>query len=136
MAYDETLVSITLNADASVGIYTGVPGLPGAPANNAGVQYRFVKITGEHQVGLVATPASDLVVGVLQSKPQATGNEATVAIQGVSRVECGIALPAGAAVYTDASGRATSVAAGSVLGYTIHSTANVGELATILLRLK
>lgn len=136
MAYEETLKSITLDADASIGVYTGVAGTLGAPSNNSGLQYRFVKITGEHTAGLVTTPASDNVVGVLQNKPQQAGGEATVGIFGVSRVEAAGAIAAGAPVYTDSVGRATTTAGGSILGYAIHSTAAAGELCTVLLRLK
>lgn len=135
MAYEETLKSITLDADASIAIYTGVAGTLGAPANNSGLQYRFVKITGEHQAGL-ATAVNDPVVGVLQSKPQNTGQEATVGIFGISKVECAGAIAAGAAVGTDTVGRATPAGANPVLGYALHSTAAAGELCTVLLRLK
>lgn len=136
MAYEEVLASITLDADASIGVFTGVAGLRGGPANNSALQYRFVKITGEHTAGLVTTPATDFVVGVLQNKPQVVGDAATVAYLGITKVEAAGALAAGAQVYADASGRATSVVGGAVLGYTIHSTATAGELATVLLRLK
>lgn len=136
MAYEEVLQSITLDADASIGVFTGVAGLRGAPANQSALQYRFVKITGEHTAGLVSTPASDLVVGVLQNKPQTTGDAATVGVNGISKVEVAGAIGAGAAVYTDSVGRATTTAAGAILGYAIHSTAAAGELGTILLRLR
>jgi hypothetical protein len=135
MAYEEVLQSITLDADASIGVFTGVAGLRGAPANQSALQYRFVKITGEHIAGLVSA-TSDAVVGVLQNKPQAVGDAATVAIGGISKVEAAGAIAAGAPVYTDATGRATATVAGSLMGYAIHSTAAAGELATVLLRLK
>ena len=76
MAYEESLRSITLNADSSLGIYTGVPGQPGSPDPHGGKQYHFVKVTGVHQVGLADATAA--VVGVLQNKPQGTGQAATV----------------------------------------------------------
>lgn len=135
MAYEESLHSITLDADASIGVYTGVPGALGGPANNSGLQYRFVKITGEHTAGLAAA-VNDPIVGVLQNKPQAAGNAATVAVWGISKVECAGAIAAGAAVGTDTTGRATPAGANPVLGYALHSTAAAGELCTVLLRLK
>ena len=52
MAYEESLRSITLNADSSLGIYTGVPGQPGSPDPHGGGQYHFVIVTGVHQCGL------------------------------------------------------------------------------------
>ena len=128
MSYEETLVSITLDADASVGVFTGVAGLRGAPTNPSALQYRFVKVTGEHQAGLV-TGAADVAVGVLQNKPQAPGDAATVGVQGISNVEA-----AGATVTSDAVGRATPGAA-NVKGIALHSAAAAGELIPVLLRL-
>src|SRR5690606_3819398 len=103
MAYEESLRSISLNADATLAVYTGVPGMPGSPSPNYGQQYRFVKVTGAHQVGL-ATAGSDVVVGVMQNKPQVAGQAATVSIHGVSMVMAGAALDAGDSVEADSTG--------------------------------
>ena len=133
MAYEETLVSITLDADASIGIFTGVAGMRGAPANAGGLQYRFLKVTGEHQTGL-ATAAADVCVGVLQNKPQGAGHAATVGVQGISMVEAAGAVGAGATVTTDNVGRATA-STSNVKGIALHSAAAAGELIPVLLRL-
>lgn len=133
MSYEETLVSITLDADASVGVYTGVAGLPGSPANNSGLQYRFVKVTGEHQCGL-ATAATDTVVGVLQNKPQGLGHAATVALSGVTHVEAAGAVAAGDQVTADTVGRAVTSTT-NVKGIAIHSATAAGQLIPVLLRL-
>jgi predicted RecA/RadA family phage recombinase len=136
MAYEEVLQSITLDADSSLGIYTGVPGTRGAPANPGGLQYRFVKITGEHRVGLSAAN-TDPTVGVLQNKPQATGDACTVGILGVSKVEVGAAVAAGAALMSDATGRAvTATGTNPICGYALHSAAAAGQVVPVLLRLK
>ena len=103
--YDESLKSITLDADASIGIFTGPPGVPGSASPNAGMMYRFVKVTGAHQAGL-CTGATDLVVGILQNKPQKPGAAATVGIFGVSNVIAGAAVAAGVLVAPDSVGRA------------------------------
>ena len=79
MAFQEILHAITLEADASLGGYTGVPGLPGSAEPNGGNQYRFVKVTGAVTVGLADATADEVVVGVLQNKPQDAGHAATVA---------------------------------------------------------
>ena len=102
MAFEEGLKSISLAADSSIGIYTGVPGLPGSADPNNGKQYCFVKVTGAKTAGL-ATAATDRVIGVLQNKPQNTGAAATVGFQGVSFVVTGsgvasTAIAAGATV--------------------------------------
>ena len=106
MAYDEAIRNITLTADASLSGYTGVPGTPGSADPNYGkAQYRFVKITGAKQCGL-ATAAADLVVGVIQNKPQVAGQAGTVAIRGVTQVLTGGAFNPGDKIDTDSTGRA------------------------------
>lgn len=107
MSYEETLKSITLEADASLGIYTGVPGQPGSAVPNAGMLFRFVKITGAHQVGL-CTAATDPVFGVLQNKPQKPGAASTVGIFGITNLIAGAAVSAGAYVAPDSVGRAVT----------------------------
>jgi hypothetical protein len=133
MSYQETLVNITLDADSSIGVFTGVAGTPGAAANNAALQYRFVKVVGEHQAGL-CTAATDNTVGVLQNKPQGVGHAATVALSGVSHVEAAGAITAGATVTSDSVGRATP-SASNVKGIAIHSASVAGQLVPVLLRL-
>ena len=107
MSYEESLKSISLDADASLGIYTGVPGQPGSAVPNGGKQYTMVKLTGSHQVGL-ATAAGDVVLGVLQNKPQTPGAAATVGFTGVTNVVAGAAFAAGVDLVSDATGRAVA----------------------------
>lgn len=107
MSYEETLKSITLEADASLGIYTGVPGQPGSAVPNAGMLFRFVKVTGAHQAGL-CTGATDPVFGVLQNKPQKPGAAATVGVFGITNLIAGAAVAAGAYVAPDSVGRAVT----------------------------
>lgn len=131
MAYEESLRSITLNADSSLGIYTGVPGQPGSPDPHGGKQYHFVKVTGVHQVGLAG--ATGAVVGVLQNKPQGTGQAATVGFHGVSKVVSDVALTAGDAIKVSADGQAAKTGAGPTVGIALSTTANPGELVNVLL---
>lgn len=105
MSYEENLRSISFEADASIGIYTGAPGLPGSALPNTGMMYRFVKIVGKGTVGL-ATAAADVVAGVLQNKPQQPGAAATVGYEGVSNLMTGGVVAAGALLAPDATGRA------------------------------
>lgn len=136
MAYEESLRSITLNADSSVATYTGVPGTPGAASPNGGKQYYFVKVTGAHTVGL-ANASDKTIIGVTQNKPQYTGNATTVAIRGVSKVTAAGAISAGAYVYCDANGKATATAGTSMIcGVALSATANAGELVSVLLTLQ
>ena len=131
MAYEESLRSITLNADSSLAVYTGPPGTPGAPNPHGGKQYHFVKVTGVHQVGIA--DADDVVIGVLQNKPQNAGNAATVGIRGVSKVVCDVAITAGANIKCSADGQAATAGAGPTVGVALTTTANAGELVSVLL---
>jgi hypothetical protein len=133
MAYDETLRSISLDADSSIGFYTGVPGARGSLDPNGGKQYYFVDITGAHQAGLVSGVGAD-AVGVLQNKPQKVGEAATVAFSGASLVVAGGTLNPGDKVQAKADGTAILATTGVVLGRVIIGAAS-GALSTILLRM-
>ena len=108
MSYEESLRSVSFDAAASIGIYTGPPGLPGSPSPHGAKQYHFVKVTGANQVGLAG--ATDRVIGVLQNKPQQAGAAATVGIRGISNVVAGEAIDAGEEVGPNASGAAAVAA--------------------------
>lgn len=135
MAYEEAIRSITLNADSSLAVYTGVPGQPGSADPNGGKQYHFVEVTGVHQVGIANGSSGEVCIGVLQNKPQYSGNAATVAIRGVTKVVSDVAITAGAKVYVSSDGQATGTASTSaqVVGIAVSTTANAGELVSVLL---
>lgn len=132
MAFNESLSNISLAADASIGIYTGVPGQPGSAAPNSGKQYRFLKVTGKSQVGL-SSAAGDHTIGVLQNKPQMPGAAATVGLRGISLVTAGAAVAAGDAVVSDAEGRAVKATSGNGNGVALSTSATAGELISVLL---
>lgn len=130
MAYEESLRSITLTADNTLAVRTGVSNAPGSPADNAGNQYRFVTVKGEHLVG--RANATDKVVGVLQNKPQVPSEAATVGIRGVSKVRVSGAIAAGAGVGAAADGRGVS---GGNLGIALSTASGADELISVLLLL-
>lgn len=132
MSYEESLRSISLNADASIGIYTGVPNLPGSAVPNSGKQYRFLKVTGPDQVGLAA--AAGAAIGVLQNKPQQVGQAATVAISGVSNVVVEtLPIAAGDGIEAAAGAGAAKLASGVRLGTALRTASTVGELIPVVL---
>lgn len=130
MAYEESLRSLTFDADDSIGIYTGVPGMRGSTDPNAGKMYCFVKITGVHTVGL-CTGATDKIVGILQNKPQVVGAAATVGFHGVSNVIASAAITAGALVAPTATGTAVTDATNGKW-QAITSATTAGELISVL----
>jgi hypothetical protein len=73
--------------------------------------YRFVKITGAKTAGL-CTANDDYSIGVLQNKPQYTGQAAQVGFLGVSYVITGasVSLTAGDKVMSDTLGAAVKAA--------------------------
>lgn len=132
MSYEESLRSITLTADATLGLYTGVPGRPGSAEPNSGNIFRFVKVTGASQVGLAG--AGEDSVGVVQNKPQGTDHAATVGIRGVSNVVLGGTVAAGAEVEADANGKGITKTAGVSLGIALAG-GNADEIVPVLLRM-
>jgi len=135
MSYEESLKAITLVADATLGVYTGVAGQPGSPQPHGGNQYRFVKVTGVGQAGL-ATGAGD-AIGVVQNKPQGTGHAATVAFSGVSNVLTGGPISAGDGIKSDGTGKAVKATpvtdAALVVAIAIGTSTGVDQLIPALL---
>lgn len=129
MSYEESLKSITLPVDASLGFYTGVPGLPGSLDPNSGKLYCFVKLVADRQVGL-AVAGADVVVGILQNKPQNAGMAGTIGIIGVSNVLVGAAVTFGQLLVADATGRAVPGAGGKWMA--LSGSAVVGSMIPAL----
>lgn len=133
MAYDEGLRSITLIADASIGVYTGPPGMAGSAVPNAGKQFCFVKVTGLQTVGLAVDAVCD---GVLQNKPQHVGDAATVGIAGVSVVVAGATFVGGESVKPSATGQAVVASGSDVVAGKALTAGAAGDLISVLLKIK
>lgn len=131
MSYEESLKSITLEADASIGFYTGIHGQPGAASPHYGKQYFWVKVVSDHTAGLAV--AGDSPIGVLQNKPQGPGHAATIAIEGVTNVMAAGAINAGDEVEADANGK-TIAGAGSPVGVALETCAGADVLIPVLLK--
>lgn len=138
MSYDEAIRSITLDADSSIAVYTGVPGQPGSADPNGGKQYSFVKVTGANTAGLATGAANELPIGVLQNKPQNVGMAATVAIRGVSKAIAGAAVTAGVAVKLDGSGRVIAATlptdADVVVGIALQAAGAPDQILPVLIK--
>jgi hypothetical protein len=131
MSYEESIRSITLKADDTIGVYTGPPGYPGSASPHGGKQYHFVVITDAATAGLAAS--GDKAHGVLQNKPQNEGAAATVAIRGVSNVVAGAAIAAGAEVQANGSAQAVTKSTGWAVGVALQAAGGAGELIPVLL---
>ncbi len=129
MAYEEGLRSISLQCDSSLAVATG-------PGDAQGKQYLFVKVVSANTVGLAVDDEAATTIGVLQNKPQVTGAAATVGIRGVTLVESGAAITAGALVTTAADGQAIPLVDGDsvALGIALEAATDEAELIPVLLR--
>lgn len=128
MAYEESLRSISLDADDTVGIYTGTPGIPGSAVPNSGMQYRWLIVTGERTVGLATNGGRP--IGILQNKPQGVGHAATVGYHGVSKAVCGGDVAAGDLVGPDDEGRTIE---GGTSGVALASGAENAVIPVLIL---
>jgi hypothetical protein len=135
--YDESLRTITLNADSSLAVFTGPPGAPGSAntATQPGNQYRAVVVTGVRAAGR-SNANNGTVVGILQTKPQYTGNAATIGFSGISKVMCSTNITAGAVVYCAADGTGSNSNATAIkLGIALDTSTTTGSLVPVLLTL-
>ena len=122
MAYEEALHSISMTASADLSTY----------------QYHFVKVSGSRTV-TVCTAVTDCPLGILQNKP-ASGEEATIAVGGVSKFAVGADITAGDYIGTDATGNgvaktnATHFAIGRALeSIDVAITPTAAELGSVLI---
>lgn len=110
-----------------------IPGLK-AGADLSADQYKFVKLNADNQVILCAA-ATDIPLGVLQNKPDASGKAAEVCCIGVTKVSSDAALTAGWLIGTSVDGQGDRKIAGTdtteyVVGHVIVGTGAAAGLAT------
>ncbi len=113
----------------------------GFDASSAASKYRAVRLSaaGDPPVCNIAshnlgTSAAGLAFGVLQTTAN-SGQAATVARSGLSKMICGAAVTANALVTHDSSGAAIDAVSGStVIGRAMHATGNSGETVSVLLQ--
>lgn len=106
-----------------------------ADVSLAANQHRFVKHagTGKPNEVVAAAAATDVPIGVQENKP--TADQAVeITVDGVTKLEAGAAVNAGAQLSSDASGRGITAVNGSVTrAIALNSAAGAGELMTVLL---
>jgi hypothetical protein len=104
-----------------------------ASADLSAKQYHFVEVSGVRTVA-ACNATTDQAIGVLQNDPDASGEEAVIAINGTTKVVAGAAITAGARVAPNASGRAqTAVATQFPRGIALETSTADGQLIEVLL---
>ena len=117
MAFKENQETITLEASGDL-------------SSN---QFYFVDADSSGQASVVGDGAD--AIGVLQNDPDTQGHAASVAIAGVSRVECGASVTAGDDVSADTNGRGVTSASGDVvLGKALEDASGAGSIIPVLIR--
>ena len=128
--YAKTAANIT-SAAATGSVIASVP-------NPKGFQYRFVKLTAARTVGLANTTSNEVVIGVLQNKPQIVGAACTVATNGISLAEAGGAVTAGEPVKVDSQGRVVNATRGTdialYVGTAVTGSTASGQLVSVFLK--
>lgn len=111
MAFEECLQSFTMEAAADL----------------SAQQYRFVKVSADKTVAVAGL--GEHTVGVNQGNVDAAGKAVQVGFAGISKVEAGAAITAGALVTPDANGKAAVAGVGNH----VAGVALVGGAATELI---
>ena len=104
-----------------------------AGADLSAKQYRLVKLgTGTNEI-VLASSATDRIIGVLQEKPK-LGQPGQVAILGTSKVVAGGTISKGDCITSDSNGRAiaATTAGDTVIGIALENAVS-GDIFEILL---
>jgi hypothetical protein len=104
-----------------------------AGADLSSSQYYYVKLSTTDTV-IVCAAATDVPIGILQNAPT-SGQDATIMVTGISKVNSNAALSIGDAIGTAADGQADAKVAGTdtteyAVGVVLEASGAAGELAT------
>lgn len=104
-----------------------------AGADLSAKQFFFIEHAADGQVDPAGAGAD--ADGVLQNKPSAADQAASIMINGVSKVSAGAAIARDALVMSDANGQAVTALGGSkVLGKALEASGGADEIIKVLLR--
>jgi len=111
-----------------------IPGLKAGAAIVAADQYKFVKLNAARQVILCAA-TTDKPIGILQNAPVGSGDEVSVAVMGVSKVQGDANLAVGDSVGTSADGQAAAYTVADttkyIVGQVVLDNSAAAGIATI-----
>jgi hypothetical protein len=104
-----------------------------AGADLSSLQYYYVKLSTTDTV-VVCAAATDVPIGILQNAPT-SGQEATIMVTGISKVNSNAALSIGDLIGTAGDGQADAKVPGTdtteyVVGVVLEASGAAGELAT------
>lgn len=105
-----------------------------AGADLSAKQFYFMEFDGNGDV-VACNAATDIPVGVLQNKPDASGKAAIVRVVGISKVSADAALSRGDLIGTSADGQADAKTVGTdtteyVVGRMLDAPGAAGQIGT------
>ena len=108
-----------------------------ASGDLSGDQYHIMAKNALARQVFTANSIDDVIVGVLQNKPNLRGRAATVRIGSIAKVKSGAAIAAGVRVGTDSTGRAIKLvyadgALASQLGVTLTAVTGANQFVEVL----
>jgi len=102
-----------------------------AAADLSGVQYHIMRQDAAHSCNVASEAVNSTMIGILQNKPE-SGENATIADEGISKVVAGAAITQGLHVTCNGSGRAAAVGSGDVaLGRALEAAGADGDIISI-----
>ena len=109
-------------------VWKSITGVPGE--NFANKRYTFVNLDSSEK--LVTASAGEIAIGVIQ-EPNNVGEPAQVVVHGVSFVQLGGTVAAGAEVEVGADGTAVALATGKAVGICVVG-GGAGDIGSVLLK--
>ena len=95
-------------------------------------QYCAVKMNTTEEL-VLASDASEYILGVLQDEPAEAGRTGSVAIGGITKAKGGAAIDAGVRVRTTAGGKFITWSSGVCSGIALNACGADGELFSLLI---
>jgi len=102
-----------------------------ASADLSAAQFRAMVCNSSGQAAQAGAAAP--IIGVLQNKPSAANQAATIMAEGVTMAQVGAAVAAGASLETNASGQFITLAAGIRVGIALQAATGANQVISILL---
>ena len=113
------------------GAQLNIPGVV-ASADLSSHQWKFMLVSATGAA--LNTTAGGIVHGVLQNKPSALGQEATVTAMGATKCKASAAITKGAEVMSTATGlAATATATNLAVGFALEAATAANDIITVAL---
>lgn len=104
-----------------------------AAADLSAKRYHIMRLSAAQTVNQASLATDSGICGVLQNEPQ-SGETATIAYEGITKVVAGGSVTVNAFITSNSSGRATAVGSGGMaIGRALQAAGNDGEVITAVI---